>query len=138
MRYPTSRWWIRLFPDSVVQRFDSFAISCIVEIYKLNQAFMEAIELIMKIWGIEEADRPELERVLKNSTNKHLGVSLMNLSAGNDNEAFQAENDEWMATYLRRCGSGSRIADLGRIARISRIAQRTKRGQHASANPVMS
>jgi len=61
---------------------------------------MEAIELVMKIWGIEESDRSELEKVLKTTSNEHLGLSLMYLSASSDNQEFNDANDEWMATYL--------------------------------------
>ncbi len=35
---------------------------------------MEEVDLAMKIWGIEESDRSELEEVLKNTAPKYLGA----------------------------------------------------------------
>jgi hypothetical protein len=61
---------------------------------------MEAIELVMKIWGIDESKRAELEMILKNTPSEHLGLALMNLASGIDDDEFVAANDKWMATYL--------------------------------------
>jgi len=59
---------------------------------------MEPIELIMKIWCIDESNREELERMLNDTPPKHLGLALLNL--GTDDEAFAECNDAWMETYL--------------------------------------
>lgn len=60
---------------------------------------MEPIELIMKIWGIDETSRNKLEQVLQTTSPQHLGLSLMNLAACSD-EADAEANDFWMETYL--------------------------------------
>lgn len=61
---------------------------------------MEPIELIMKIWGIDESNRKALEDVLQNADPKYLGLQLMNLGASSQDEGFEAKNNAWMETYL--------------------------------------
>lgn len=61
---------------------------------------MEAIDLVMKIWGIEESDRDRLANTLKTTPPGHLGLALLNLAADPENEAYVAANDEWIATHL--------------------------------------
>lgn len=57
---------------------------------------MEAIQLIMKMWGIEETDRAEVERILETTSPEYLSIALTSL--GSDDEAFAARNDAWMET----------------------------------------
>lgn len=61
---------------------------------------MEAIELIMKIWGIEKSNRADLEQLLKTTSPELLGLALMNLASDPENEAFTLANDAWMAAHL--------------------------------------
>ena len=60
---------------------------------------MDAIELIMKIWGIAEENRSEVETILKTTPPEHLGLALANLGMSAD-EAVRDTNDRWMETYL--------------------------------------
>ena len=60
---------------------------------------MQPIELIMKIWAIEDAYRAEVESILKSTPPKYLGLALANLGAIAD-EAFAEHNDAWMEQCL--------------------------------------
>ena len=60
---------------------------------------MEPIELIMKIWGIDESCRDDLEKTLRSTSPEHLGLSLANLSVCSDDK-FSEASDVWMDTYL--------------------------------------
>ena len=53
----------------------------------------------MKIWGIEDKDRSEVEAILKNTHPKHLGLALANLGASAD-DRFAETNDAWMSIHL--------------------------------------
>lgn len=53
----------------------------------------------MKIWGIEDAHRAEVESILNSTPPKYLGLALANLGAIAD-EAFAEQNDAWMEQNL--------------------------------------
>lgn len=60
---------------------------------------MEPIELILKIWNIEDQFRDEVEDILKNTPPEHSGLSLAYMTASSDDDATE-DKYEWMQTYL--------------------------------------
>ena len=61
---------------------------------------MEAIDLIMKIWGIHDQYRKDVEDILKNSKPEYLGLKLAMLAQPADEDDTDTETENWMATYL--------------------------------------
>ena len=61
---------------------------------------MEAIDLVAKIFGINAAQRDDLQNVLKNTAPEHLELALMNLGQHPDDEDFDQTVDAWMEAYL--------------------------------------
>lgn len=57
---------------------------------------MEAIEFVMKNWGIQEKYRSEVEDVLKNTPPCGIGLSLAMISQHSDDEDYDPEIDLWM------------------------------------------
>ena len=60
---------------------------------------MQAIDLVMKIWGIESDQKAEVEDMLVRVPIEQLGFHLASLGACSD-EAFQEQNEAWMDAYF--------------------------------------
>ena len=61
---------------------------------------MEAIELILKIWGIREEYRSSVEEILRKTKPEYLGLSLAMLAQPKDMDDINTEAEAWMEEYL--------------------------------------
>lgn len=60
---------------------------------------MEPIDLILKIWSIQDAHRAEVQTILQNTPSEHIGLALMQLGAASEAD-FARKNDAWMEAHL--------------------------------------